>query len=248
MSTTKCYYHRDKIAIATCERCHRPICLEDKRVYHKTHRYSDSRYETTRVYCTVCYGSQKEQDSAYAVIGGIIAIVVIIFGLLAFGSMASSMPTVNSNNYNNNMYVPSEFTMSGTTYYCNNNGICTPSTSTTPVASSSASSNPVFIILLITVFIILAIGAIIYVRSQTTEHVKEATSLKRQSELINTKKLDSIGSNILYSVKPLSQKKKELARLQCYECGTELSSDDKYCPNCGDDTKQELADYNKESY
>ncbi|MHA1225797.1 MAG: hypothetical protein ACTSR2_04405 [Candidatus Hodarchaeales archaeon] len=36
LNYTPCAYHPDKVAATKCERCNRPICLEDKRIYEES--------------------------------------------------------------------------------------------------------------------------------------------------------------------------------------------------------------------
>ena len=38
-------------------------------------------------------------------------------------------------------------------------------------------------------------------------------------------------------MRPLSQKKNYISQIYCFECGTKLELLDKFCPNCGNDTK-----------
>ena len=245
MSSTRCYYHPEKTAVTVCERCHRPICLEDKRVYRKTHYsntgfnndnyYGSNTYVTTHDYCPLCYASQKQTNVYTSIIGGIIFVVFIIIGLGFFASISNSFSS-SSSNFNQNPSYPQNVVISGVTHsvmQTNNNG--------------SMLSMPDFSGIF-AFFIIIAvcaiIGGIIYSKMQADSAVDEAMRFKRN---LKTSQSSSSSRYVnLNTVKPLYQKKKEVGTINCFECGSPLSLDDQFCPSCGDSTKDEIQAYSND--
>jgi len=100
MAETTCYYHSDRIAVTVCERCKRPICQEDKRIYSESHYalnkvkskngrtldFQGSTYDETHEYCPLCYGTHKKTTVIGALIGGgiLIIIILLIFGIALY--------------------------------------------------------------------------------------------------------------------------------------------------------------------
>lgn len=78
LSFTPCFYHPDRVATTTCDRCRRPICLEDNRK-----DYSRSRYGS-RIYCPVCYDSLNQFSPNINPLRIIIPFFVLA-GLFIFG-------------------------------------------------------------------------------------------------------------------------------------------------------------------
>ncbi len=77
-----CSYHPDKSAVIICERCKRPICNEDKRIYKK--KFDSSNQEKTsnklvdQYYCVICNGTKiKNDNNPYKIIP--INIVILMF-------------------------------------------------------------------------------------------------------------------------------------------------------------------------
>ena len=216
MATTACYYHPEKMAVSTCERCHRPICLEDKRMYHQTHyvnnnygnsNFGSSSYETTREYCILCYAAQKQSNVTGSIIGGAIFIIFLIFGISMFTSFTNSF----------NSFGPS--------------------------MGNSPFSNFMGLFMLFAIFIIiLIVGGIIYSKLQSDQAVDEAMRFRNSLNTDNIKSSSGV-SNLTNSFKPLYQKKRAIGTLTCFECGGTLNFEDQFCPRCGNDTKDELRAY-----
>lgn len=95
MSSTLCHYHPDKVAVTVCERCRRPICLTDKRIYEEKksswlytyYGFFKSRYSyKTYDYCPVCYAlklNNISKSTDYSIIWIPIIAFVFLFILIA---------------------------------------------------------------------------------------------------------------------------------------------------------------------
>ncbi|MFW9930315.1 MAG: zinc ribbon domain-containing protein [Candidatus Thorarchaeota archaeon] len=229
---TPCAYHNDKAAVTTCERCHRPICLEDKRVYRRTHYQNDNTYVTTHDYCILCFASQKKTDSNLHIVGAIIFIIFIIIG---FGFFTSAMNNANSQISNNEPQFPDYVVFSGSTISVYSSNQTTP----------NGLGNPggLFVIFLF-IAIIFVIGGVIYSKTQSDQATDEALQFKRKMSNSDwSKPPKRIANSFKNNITPLQIKKKQISKINCFECGTELSPDDQYCPNCGDNTKDEMKKY-----
>ncbi len=92
-----CFYHPDIIANTTCDRCHRPICLNDVRTYHRRHsrHFGDDHhhYQVKYTLCVPCYSDWVEQANSMAArmsrlffVGVVVVLVFFFFGsFLSFG-------------------------------------------------------------------------------------------------------------------------------------------------------------------
>lgn len=94
-NSTNCHYHPSKMAITICERCRRPICLDDKRIYNKRHTKHYGKftktYYTQHDYCVLCNASQLRRDASslglviFLPIIFIFFIIIISFGFKSAG-------------------------------------------------------------------------------------------------------------------------------------------------------------------
>lgn len=87
MSEPNCYYHPDKIAGLNCERCHRPICLEDKRIYHQSVIFPNGGTKNiTHEYCILCYATQEKYkvNKEIASLAGFFGILMVLLILVLF--------------------------------------------------------------------------------------------------------------------------------------------------------------------
>lgn len=216
LNYTSCHYHPNKMAVTVCERCRRPICLEDKRIYRKMHtsRFSNvsKSYYTTHEYCILCYASQLKSDAnplAILVFLSFILIFSLIFGGAAFVAGAGIFT----------------FSIFG-----------------------------LFLILLI----VIIIGSVKSSRNKAQQAEDEAMRFK--SSVYSNSSTDSQPSfgyhkdtkipshydNPFENKTPQEIKKSpDLFSIMCFECGAHISLDDKFCPNCGDSTHDELIEYYK---
>ena len=53
---TTCSYHPHRVALAVCECCKRPICIQDRRILMKGY-HLDKYNNYNHNYCKICYGS-----------------------------------------------------------------------------------------------------------------------------------------------------------------------------------------------
>ena len=189
---TPCHYHPNKTAVTVCNRCRRPICLEDKHIF--TVKSSNWHYLSAGIYgnrpiikkytlCTICNATmlnskaKAAKDSMYFLP---VMVIVCLFLLV---------------------------------YLWNK------------------------IILFVLIFsIFLIIGSIIISTVNTTE----GDATKALTEVVNFKKNLYSSPNILPSLSSL-----DIFSLQCYECGSNLTLQDKFCQQCGNSTHEELMDFYK---
>lgn len=209
MSASRCSYHPEKVAVTTCRRCKRAICLEDKRMYQRTHYkvnvggeilvgnnplYDNVKsYKTTNDYCILCYASQKKSKVSGTIAGLVIIIILMIF-----------------------VFILSTFSLQGNFP----DGI-----------SFNPGSLPAAYYLIAILIILLVIGEIIKEKLQANKAIDEAVAFKKslnQNSNYDTSKFDA------------SQKKTFISQISCFECGSMLDVTDMFCPNCGNDTKDEL--------
>lgn len=185
---TPCAYHPKKVAVTTCERCKRAICLEDKRII----RTSSSSSSTTYVheYCIICYASQMKNKTKSMVFASLLSLGIfsIVFIIL-----------INDNEI------------------------------------SSADYAPYFLFTILFFFIFLAASKSI--KKKALEAEKEANifanSLENREVLSNS----SSGASDVNAFDNFSTTNK--GALSCFQCGGYLTLKDRFCPNCGDDTKEE---------
>lgn len=245
MSATRCYYHPDKIAITTCERCHKPICLEDKRVYRQTHYYNNSvgndsfhsrsSYVTTHDYCILCYASQKKSNVTASIIGGIVFIIFVFFALGSFASFSNqASQSVSTVNQNQNTVIYFSGQPSTVSIYTGANN----TVSSIPNGSGML-TGMIFLMLL------LIIGGIIYSKLQADDAVDEAmrfkSSLNKHGGQTSSRKVPLVNRSFYQSMQPLPRKKSYISDINCFECGSKIDLSDKYCPNCGSDTNDEIS-------
>ena len=71
-----CSYHPNIVAKFVCERCRRPICEVDKRVYRQIHyRDDESSFYTYHDYCILCNATTLRND---------IKLLPVLYGVLPF--------------------------------------------------------------------------------------------------------------------------------------------------------------------
>lgn len=72
-----CAYHPSIPASETCERCRRPICSSDVRMYYQWRRHGKYRRKIRRKYCIPCYAAVLQRDASLPSL--LLDIVIIIF-------------------------------------------------------------------------------------------------------------------------------------------------------------------------
>ena len=216
LNYTACHYHPDRVAVTVYERCRRPICLEDKRIYRKKHSRgvgdNVSYYYTQHDYCILCNASQLRLDANPA--GILIAIPIILFFFIM---------------------IPSSFMDIG--FF-----------------------NPILLMFggFIIIFALAAGGSIISARTRAQNAENEAYQFK--SSLYSSSDFSSKPSFEYHKNSPVPEsyedkyyqqsfkdvkKSSDVFSIVCFECGAQLSLNDKFCPNCGDSTHDELVNYYK---
>ena len=208
-SSQKCYFHPEVDAVDTCERCHKLICLADKRTYTyqssglgSRGRYYNS-YAVKYTYCPPCYFEAfqtgvERYNRMRKVILPFMAVFIIPFILVPLFMITSFMNSPFGNNGG----------FSGVFLF--------------------------FPIIFIVIVLIIFVGIF---KSQTFmgNKIKEEYGSMREDKANFYG--EKISSNSDYHQNPQE-------KLHCYKCGTYITKKDKFCPECGDSTKEELGTYN----
>ena len=216
LNYTACHYHPDRVAVTVCERCRRPICLEDKRIYRKRHtshsgNYSRSYY-TTHEYCILCNASQLKSDAnplAFLIFIPFLLIFFFIFGGTAgfvLGSGGVFSIFVIFFLFFIIIMVGSNLSARGKAQEAENEAMLFKSGL---YSKSDNTSQPSF-----------------------NYHKNYQTSPIYDDPYQNKSKKEIKKSPDLFSV-------------VCFECGANINLNDKYCQNCGDSTHDELINYYK---
>ncbi len=210
LNYTACFYHPDKIAVSVCERCRRPICLEDKQVFNYNSRYSrrKSYYSfVSRDYCPSCYSLLINPNMTTTPLTFVLLFFVIFFimiiGIFFMVGITETFPFILI----------------------------------------------FFLIFFGIAFFIIAVVFISIVslsKSQPNYYIKPNQYTEEQVRF-QQRNLDGYNEhdfeeNLSKQTILESQRKKTIS---CYECGSYLTVQDKFCPNCGDSTHDELIDYYK---
>ncbi|OLS23341.1 MAG: hypothetical protein HeimC3_25050 [Candidatus Heimdallarchaeota archaeon LC_3] len=214
---TSCSYHPNKVAVSICERCRRPICLEDKRIYRRSHSSgTDShsrRYYTSHEFCVICNSAKLSSDAKWS---PMILICFIPFILMFFGMF---------------FLIPFEVSNSG------------------PFDFGFFGYIPMIFIGFIAFFILIMFVSINQTKKKATNAEMEASSFR--NSLNNSSAPFTYQKYVNNSFEPARESSgfsssssdfnySEAFSLVCYECGKSISVQDKFCPNCGDSTKEEL--------
>ncbi|MHA2104669.1 MAG: hypothetical protein ACW981_14670 [Candidatus Hodarchaeales archaeon] len=210
---TPCSYHPNKVAVAVCERCRRPICLEDKRIYRRRHssgsgNYRRSRY-TSHEFCVLCNTAKLSSDAKWSPLSLVCIFPFILIFVFAFIPL---------------------FTISDIGGDFGFFGIF-----------------PLFFIGIFVFMILIIFGTVSQTKKKSQQAEIEAStfrdSLNNPSSpytfqrytgdgFDSPRQSDAFSSNSIPYSKSFS--------LVCYECGSNITIDDKFCSNCGDSTKQEI--------
>lgn len=213
LQRTACSYHPNKVAVDICERCRRPICLEDKRIYRRRHSSGSGSYRnsyySSHDFCVLCNSSQLSSDAKWSPLNIVclipfIAIFLVVF-LPALGIFSSF----------------GDFGFFG-----------------------------FFPFIFIGIFVLIFISIFVSV-SKTKTLAQEAenealgfrnslnspeapyTYQRYSNEGFESPKQSDIFSSSNTSYSPAFS-------LVCFECGSSITVEDKFCSNCGDSTKEEI--------
>ena len=97
LSYTPCYYHSDRVATTTCDKCQKPICLEDNRKFTNRNNYGQ------RIYCPTCFATPDPTVSGVNVLKIILPLFVII--LIYMVGLFSIINSPVDNNFLPNLFV-----------------------------------------------------------------------------------------------------------------------------------------------
>lgn len=103
----QCHYHPNRLALAVCERCKRPICLEDKNVIQQKYPNTSKISSHMKSYCTICYSIEIEKETytyQYFVIVFFFFIASLVFTLF-FKYAGISLPA-NTDFYIISIFIP----------------------------------------------------------------------------------------------------------------------------------------------
>lgn len=215
---TTCDYHPNKMAVTTCERCRRPICLEDKRIYRKRHRRSHGKYSTTyytsHEYCVLCNASQLRSDANP--LGFLIFIPFLVFFFIIFGGAAGAAGGVGP-----------FFTIFILFFLF----IIVSAVFSTIRAREKAEQ---------------AENEAMNFKA-TLYSTNDATSRPSFNYYKTSPVPDSYDNPYFQKSNKEIKKAPDLFSIVCYECGANINLEDKFCQNCGDSTKEEIKDFNFQS-
>ncbi len=195
-----CAYHPNVMASNICERCRRPICSSDVRIYTKWRGRRHHRVKIYRRYCVPCNAAVLQHDASLEaqfpgivilIIGTFIAfaihplfaLIVIVFGFFSYYSQKSKADRA--------MAEVTAFQQS--------------------TATSRRTTNP-------------------------------------KTPIITASRPQVTASPAVQSTVPLTSNSEDATTpgefaMVCFECGEKLLLTDKFCPNCGDSTQEELQAY-----
>lgn len=202
----RCHFHPDRDAITKCEHCGRLICVECKMVYRKSHSSGSgdthSYYYTYHDYCTPCFYDRKIKN-----LNPIGPICIIFFGFIFLGvsifMLGQAIDFVNSW-VNPIDMLPSYFPDSW--------------------PQSSNLSAPTFLPMFASIFVLVAIGLIIFGLASLIIAPHKQNALRAKKEIF----LESISSQ---SRKPIEDI--PLKYTYCPSCGAQDDYHAKYCSKCG---------------
>ena len=217
-SYSSCHYHPDRPAVAMCERCHRPICSDDKRTFtvesstRVSYYWSLLRSKTIiheYSFCFICNATmlRKKAKASKSSLYFIPFIGIVLLGLFILGTVDSFLwgALITLLCFIICVYILSTFINAQADahdavleVFRFNNSALVPATSLSTSSFNQSGNNPVF-------------GS--------------------QSPKLNSNKFSSF------------DKTNDLFTLQCYECGRNLTLQDKFCQNCGNSTHEELVNF-----
>ena len=182
-----CIYHPTKVAVGTCFRCNRDICLEDR----KTHTTGSATTRVTREYCLICFAPRAKLDSKHA----------LIFPLTFSASFLIICLFI---------FFEENFPLND--------------------------------------FIYILLFEFIFVYASLFYHKSY-----RKKAIIAQSEADSFiqslpDKNVLTATKndmnlELDQSNSSEFSINCFDCGSIINTNDRFCPNCGEDTKDEIKEF-----
>ncbi|MFW9930987.1 MAG: hypothetical protein ACFFD1_16480 [Candidatus Thorarchaeota archaeon] len=213
---TPCTYHPNNAAVTICERCRRPICLEDKRIYRRAHTRgtgeSSYTYYTQHDYCVLCNASQLSHDAKWSPLTLVCLIPFLLIFFLAF------IPLYGT------------FNQSGTFF---------------SLFPTFFIGILVFILIIMMGSILSKRNKAKEAELEAIRfrHSLDQRTSPMDYKRYNSTESKKFSSEPSYDSSQFSIDRSEPFTMVCFECGNRLSLQDKFCSNCGDSTKEELEKY-----
>lgn len=217
---TPCFYHPEKAAITVCERCRRPICLEDKRIFKDE--------ETKHSYFYFYYGLFNSKTIVKR-----FDLCVLCNGTMLKLKANSSKDSLKFLPFIGLLFLIAIFALTRST------------------------NNLIWVVLTVILLIIVSLGiiapVIINLASERDAKIDVLTllmnahiqtgSTTRVGSAVNANNISlNSSSNPVKKINNLT-KSLDAFSLQCYECGSQLTLQDKFSQNCGNTTHEELIDF-----
>ncbi len=217
-SFTPCFYHPNKAAITVCERCRRPICIEDKRIFKEEESRSSYYFSgilrtkttiKTFDFCILCNASMlklKANSSKDSL--KFLPIIGLFFLVVSFFLSKS----------------PSNFIWIGIIgLLCVVVCLGIIASVTTNFAEANKAKSDVLHLLSSS-------------QIQTTTSINSHLSFESQNN--DFLERDSTQNTLL-----IPEKDDDIFSLTCYKCGYAITLQDKFCQNCGHSTHEELINF-----
>ena len=221
ISFTACYYHPGKAAVFVCERCRRPICLEDKCIFKEErprgfYSYFGILRSITTVnkfdFCILCNASMlklkanssKDSLKFLPIIGLLFLIVSFYLFKNANGFLLIGITG----------FILAIFCLGIIASVINN------------LAQANVVKSDVLNLLM-------------------NSHIQNNSSTKFIASFESHNTRSRLNSNF-QNVARISSKNDSVFSLTCYKCGSNLTLQDKFCQNCGNSTHEELINFYKD--
>ena len=234
-SDSKCHYHPHRPATTRCDRCRRPLCFDDNRLYRKQDSsifvdnsisgLGESTFGLNRTlnYCILCNATALRND---------ISLIRVSFYFLPYIVLAGLISYL----YPLSLIIFAPFTILFIVIYIfqvikarraeNEAMLFKKSLKESPDASTY--------------------GFLTSRRGITT--IDDSAQIDIYSTRDSKGSKGSKGSRGSKSLLNTSRPSKEsIFHIVCFECGRGLDLTDKFCPHCGDSTKEEIKKYRIES-
>ncbi len=210
-----CAYHGNIPASVVCERCRKPICDSDVRMYIKTTKRGKYRRRELRRYCILCNAAVLQSDASLAQnIPPLVVLVIIAYIVAAYFHpiIALIIIVIAIFAYNDKKKKANRAAAEATRFQRMLPPHRLAATNTRPLSMMQQSPS----------------STTRLPTSSTTMHSSRATTV---STMTTTPKI--------HSKSPSSKR----FVIVCFECGEKLLLTDRFCPNCGDSTQEELQAY-----
>ena len=229
---TKCHYHPHRPATTICDRCQRPLCFDDNRLYQKQDSaffvdnsissIGESTFGMNRTlnYCILCNATALRNDInlisvLYYILPSFLGSLIVLYFFPLFAIIFIPFVVIFTA-----IYIKQVFKA----VHAENEAILfKKSLRESPDASTY--------------------GFLTSRRGITT--IDDSAQIDIFSTRTGTKgSKGSKGSKVSTSILTSSRPSREsIFHIVCFECGRRLELTDKFCPYCGDSTKKEIKKY-----